>query len=104
MLEMLRDSQVVLNLSGVGLYPRGHETWVSKAALSHRPVCFDASYHPQKTQFLLDAEEMGCQIINGVGMIIQQGALQIELWTGKSAPYEVMEAEVRAVLAERESG
>lgn len=47
---------------------------------------FDACYNPDKTQFLLNAEEKGCQVLNGLGMSLYQGAAQIELWTGEKAP------------------
>ena len=99
MLEMVRNSTVLLNLSGVGMYPDEGETWIKKEALSHKPVCFDATYNPQKTQFLLDAEEMGCKIINGLGMIINQGALQVKLWTGQREPYAEMTQAVNELLA-----
>lgn len=51
---------------------------------------FDACYNPDKTQFLLNAEEKGCQVLNGLGMSLYQGAAQIELWTGEKAPVEAM--------------
>ncbi|MCL2827489.1 MAG: shikimate dehydrogenase [Oscillospiraceae bacterium] len=98
--DMIRSSDVLLNFSGVGMAPNGHETWIDKSLLTHRPTCFDATYNPPKTQFLLDAENMGCQIINGTGMLIHQGALQIELWTGRPAPYAVMEAAINDILSE----
>jgi shikimate dehydrogenase len=63
-------------------------------------LCFDACYNPAKTQFLLDAEAAGCQIMNGLGMSLYQGARQIELWTGKKAPVEAMRQELLDIIAE----
>ena len=101
MLQMVKDANVLMNLSGVGMYPKVEETWIDKAHLAHKPVCFDATYNPLKTQFLIDAEEVGCQIINGLGMSINQGAVQAGLWTGQPEPYEAMTKEIKAIIAEQ---
>lgn len=98
MLDMVKRSTVLLNLAGVGMYPNTQDTWIDKAHLSHRPICFDATYNPIKTQFLLDAAAVGCQTINGIGMVIRQGARQIKLWTGQEAPYDTMVAEIHKIL------
>lgn len=47
-----------------------------------------------KTQFLLDAEEAGATILNGLGMSLYQGAAQIEYWTGQEPPIEAMQPEI----------
>ena len=49
---------------------------------------------------MLDAEEKHCRILNGLGMSLYQGAAQIELWTGKAAPVEVMRQELLQILNE----
>jgi len=103
MLKMVKESDVVMNMSGVGMYPKVEETWIDKAELSHKPLCLDATYNPLKTQFLIEAEEMGCEIINGLGMSINQGALQVKLWTGHPEPYEVMTAEINEIVKEMQN-
>ena len=89
-IKAVEESDVLVNLSGLGM--RGHEdeTVIDKKYIKSNQVCFDASYNPLKTRFLQEAEEQGCKIINGLGMVIYQGARQIELWTGKEAPVEQM--------------
>jgi len=99
--EMVRASNVLMNMSGVGMYPHINETWIEKKHLAHKPTCLDATYNPSKTRFLADAEQVGCKIINGLGMSIYQGALQIKLWTGKSAPIDIMTDEISAILKGR---
>ncbi len=86
----MAEANVLLNLSGSGMYPHIDETPVDKSLLKPKHLCFDATYNPDKTRFLLEAEEKGCKIINGIGMFIYQGAHQIKLWTGKEGPCEVM--------------
>ena len=89
-IKAVEESDVLVNLSGLGM--RGHEdeTVIDKKYIKSNQVCFDATYNPLKTRFLQEAEEQGCKIINGLGMVIYQGARQIELWTGKEAPVEQM--------------
>lgn len=53
-------------------------------------VICDLIYNPPLTQFLADAQNRGHLIINGAGMLIEQGALAFELWTGENAPRHIM--------------
>jgi len=53
-------------------------------------VVMDLVYNPLKTKFLEGAEKAGCKIVDGLGMLVHQGAVGFELWTGKKAPIEVM--------------
>jgi shikimate dehydrogenase len=44
------------------------------------------------------AEQAGCQTIDGLAMLLYQGAAQFELWTGEQAPLEVMRQSLLAGL------
>lgn len=96
----LAACDVVLNASGVGMGKSIGKTPLPKEYIKPGQLFFDACYNPAKTQFLLDAEEKGCRILNGLGMSLYQGAAQIELWTGKKAPVEVMRQELMDIIAE----
>ena len=50
----------------------------------------DIVYNPIETKLLADSKKVGAKIINGVDMLIYQGAASFELWTGKKAPIKVM--------------
>ena len=50
----------------------------------------DIVYNPVETKLLIAAKEAGAKAINGVDMLIHQGAASFELWTGQKAPIEVM--------------
>ncbi len=97
----LAACNVVLNASGIGMGAHIGESPLPKEHIQPSQFFFDACYNPDKTQFLLDAEEKGCRILNGLGMSLYQGAAQIELWTGKKAPVEAMRQELLAILAEQ---
>jgi shikimate dehydrogenase len=50
----------------------------------------DIVYQPLQTRLLREAATHGCATIDGLQMLIHQGAAQFELWTGMTAPLEVM--------------
>lgn len=100
----LAEAAVLINASGIGMGKTQGSSPVPKEFIKPEHFCFDACYNPLKTQFLMDAEEKGCRILNGLGMSLYQGAAQIELWTGKSAPVEAMRQELLDILAEQQGG
>jgi shikimate dehydrogenase len=58
----------------------------------------DIVYRPLKTKLLRDAEEQGCQTINGLEMLARQGAAQLQIWTGKRPEVEEIKEDVRHAL------
>jgi shikimate dehydrogenase len=61
----------------------------------------DSVYAPERTPLLEAAQAAGFRTLGGLPMLIYQGALAFELWTGIPAPVEVMFDAARAALAER---
>ena len=53
------------------------------------PVC-DVVFNPAMPLFLQRAAERGAHVVTGLGMLVNQGALNFELWTGQPAPRDVM--------------
>lgn len=100
----LAACNVVLNASGVGMGKSIGQSPLPKEYIQSSQFYFDACYNPDKTQFLLDAEEKGCKILNGLGMSLYQGVAQVELWTGKRAPVEAMRRELLDILEEQKQG
>ena len=60
--------------------------------LRKNQVLVDIIYNPLKTEFLLEGEKRGNPIVNGVGMLVCQGAEALTLWTGKKPNKDLMEA------------
>jgi shikimate dehydrogenase len=65
---------------------------VPASVLHPNLTVFDLVYHPRRTLLLAEAAERGCPVIEGVDMLVHQGARSFELWTGRAAPVEVMRA------------
>ncbi len=95
----LPECDVVMNSSGVGMGKTIGKNPMDKEKVIPGQLYYDACYNPAKTQFLIDAEERGGRILNGLGMSLYQGAAQIELWTGKKAPIEAMRKELLDIIA-----
>lgn len=100
-LSKIAECDVVMNASGIGMGSTIGQSPMPAELVRPEQFYFDACYNPDKTQFLLNAEAKGCRILNGLGMSLYQGVAQIELWTGKEAPVEVMRRELLDILAEQ---
>ena len=65
-----------------------------------KTIVFDAVYRPIETELILKAKERGARVVYGYEMLLNQGAVAFELWTGRKAPMEVMEKAILTHLAE----
>lgn len=99
--DKVSSANVVINASGIGMYPHLDEVLVSKESLNSSQICFDATYNPLKTKFLMEAESVGCKILNGIGMVINQGAIQYSLWTGLPEPLEIFTKCIEKIASEK---
>lgn len=88
---------VIMNLSGLGMASHLDETPVDKSVFQSRQLCFDATYNPAKTRFLKEAEQAGCRILNGLGMMVYQGTRQMDIWTGNPEPVESMKRHLKQI-------
>ena len=94
----LAACSLLVNATSVGMYPWADESPCPRRYLRSDLVVCDIVYNPPKTQLLRDAASCGAAVITGVEMLVQQGALAFELWTGVPAPVDVMRAVVRTEL------
>lgn len=95
----LHDSDVLINATTVGMTSNNVRSVVDSSVLFADLTVMDIVYTPIETKLLADAKKVGAKIINGVDMLIYQGAASFELWTGKKAPVKVMkDAAVRKIL------
>jgi shikimate 5-dehydrogenase len=88
----LAKTKLLVNATSVGLTLG--ETPIPAELLPPDLLVMDLVYNPPQSQLLKDAAAARCVVMNGEQMLLQQGALSFELWTGKAAPIEVMQAEL----------
>lgn len=86
----IADSFIFTNATGVGMKPLLGQTYIEKDMLRPDLIVSDVVYAPTKTRLLEIAEEVGCPTINGLGMMLFQGAEAFKLWTGQEMPIEHM--------------
>ncbi len=83
-------AEIIIHCTPVGMRPKTGDTLIPKELLRPEQVVFDVVYTPRETQLLKEARSVGCKAIPGLEMFVNQAIVQFELWTGKSAPVEVM--------------
>ena len=84
-------TDIVVNATSIGLFP-DVDARVALDLETLRPemVVADVIPNPPKTRLVRDATERGCQVIDGLGMLVAQGVIGIEYWTGQSPDPAVM--------------
>lgn len=85
------DTEILINATSIGLFPNVDECPdIDYDAISGgMPVC-DVVFNPVMPLFLQKAQQRGARVITGIGMLVNQGALNFEWWTGVPAPTEIM--------------
>jgi shikimate 5-dehydrogenase len=91
---------VIVNATPVGMHPRVSDSPLEARDLNCRLV-FDTIYRPRATKLLEIAARRGMETVSGFEMFVAQGAAQFEIWTGRSAPVEVMRRAAMRGLEER---
>ncbi len=87
--EAVKACDILVNATSVGMKPQDGQSLIDTALLRKDLVVADTVYNPEKTKLILDAEDAGCaKAIGGKGMLLWQGAVNYELFTGKEMPVE----------------
>ena len=103
--ELIEESDLIVNTTPVGMktygnveqtLPFGENFWTS---LNSKTTVYDLIYNPTQTQLLKLSEKKGCMTINGIQMLIAQGAQSLSYWTeGLEVPFEVMHEALKKYL------
>lgn len=80
--EDLRDIDMIINCTPVGMYPNTEKSPLRKDDLKNAKVVIDLIYNPRKTLLLKYAEEMNIKAVNGLYMLVGQAVKAEELWNG----------------------
>jgi shikimate dehydrogenase len=97
----LESADLLVNATPVGSWPDADLSPLpAEVPLRHRLTVFDLVYRPRETLLLSRARDAGCRTIEGIEMLVEQGARSFELWTGVPAPVETMRRTGHEALAE----
>jgi shikimate dehydrogenase len=89
--EFLSNTDLVVNATPVGLKSGDSTLLIDVKAIPISALVMDMIFNPPLTPLLRTARAHGCQVLNGLSMLLYQGALAFELWTGQPAPIKVMQ-------------
>ena len=96
-LAIPEDVDVLVNATSIGLYPDVNEQpSLNYATIRPGMVVCDVIPNPPQTRFLDAAKARGATTLDGLGMLVYQGAIAFKLWTGMDAPVEVMKQALAA--------
>jgi shikimate dehydrogenase len=98
---VLGGADMVVNATSVGMSPHNDESPVAARLLRPGMVVFDIVYNPLKTRLTTEAAAAGAETVMGLDMLVWQGALSFEMWTGRKAPVELMKREAIRMLGGR---
>ncbi len=87
--NIAKESNLLVNCTPIGMKESDPEL-LSDEVFNSEQVVYDLIYNPPKTKLLKSAEKKGAKIVNGLGMLVYQGAISFERWTGKKPDTEIM--------------
>lgn len=82
----LNDAYLLIQTTNVGMSPHTDQCLIDESYLSSQLKVADIIYNPSETKLLSIAKEKGLEYMNGEGMILYQGAVSFEFWTGQKMP------------------
>ena len=98
--EELRDADILVNATSVGMHPNIDQSLVSQSSLRPDLCVMDIVYNPLETKLAKDAKAVGAKVVSGIEMLVYQGAASFEIWTNHPAPVKVMKQAVLNKLSE----
>lgn len=87
---VLRHTDILVNTTSVGMHPREGECPIPEHLVHGGLVVCDIVYNPRQTRLLDIARQKGCRLVEGLGMLVYQGAAGFRMWTGLEAPVDAM--------------
>jgi shikimate dehydrogenase len=97
--RMAEGAQLIVNTTPLGMWPRVEcSPWPEGVEFPSGAMLYDLIYNPRETLLMRRARAAGAPAVDGLGMLVHQGAEAFELWTGVDAPVDVMRAACVAAL------
>jgi shikimate dehydrogenase len=102
LVESARAADLLVNATPVGMSPKVNASvWPDGVLFPSHLTVFDLVYNPLETKLLKQVRQAGGRAIAGLDMLVRQGALSFQMWTGVEPPIDVMRAACEAGLRNR---
>lgn len=93
------DTDILVNATSIGLFPDvDARISLDRDSISKNMIVADVIPNPPSTRLVREAREKGCRVIDGLGMLVAQGVIGIEYWTGRTPDAGVMRRGLEAVF------
>lgn len=94
--EDMHHSDIFINATSMGMKPHDNMSYIPSSDYFKEDLfVVDIIYNPKETRLLQLAKEANCQTINGIPMLIYQGATAFKLWTGQDMPVDIVRKELQ---------
>ena len=93
LISLIPTAELLVNTTPVGMYPQLERSPVEESGmkkLQPGAIAYDLIYNPNPTKFLQLAQAQGAEAIDGLEMLVQQGAVALEIWLQQAIPVKVM--------------
>lgn len=91
-------ADILINTTPAGMHPDEGRSIAAPEQLKSFQVVFDLVYNPLRTRLLREAEEAGCTTVEGLKMLVFQGAESFRMWTGAEPDVRLMYDTARTFL------
>ena len=91
-------TDIVINGTSIGLYDAEARLALDLNSLQPGMVVTDVVFNPVRTRLLDDAAARGCRAVDGLGMLVNQGIVGVQFWTGIDPDAAVMRAALEAAM------
>jgi shikimate dehydrogenase len=94
------DVDILVNSTSIGLFPDvDARVDIDPAGLRSALVVADVIPNPPRTRLIREAEAHGCRVLDGLGMLVNQGVIGIKYWTGVDVDAGVMRATLERLFS-----
>lgn len=97
------DADIIINTTPVGMYPNNGERLIDLSKFTKCKKALDLIYNPARTVFLLDAEKLGIDCINGLYMLAAQALPAAEKFSKKNIPHEIIDEVYEKIIGNQKN-
>ncbi|MBV9387777.1 MAG: shikimate dehydrogenase [Chroococcidiopsidaceae cyanobacterium CP_BM_ER_R8_30] len=97
--RLIPQATLLVNTTPTGMYPKVEESPLSAATMAQLPpnaIVYDLIYNPRPTQLLRQAQQLQLATLDGLEMLVYQGAAALEIWLQQPIPVDVMRQSLEA--------
>ncbi len=104
--DFISQTDLLVNTTPIGMYPHVEASPVDVGVMEKLPLgacVYDLIYTPNPTKFLRQAQKAGARTIDGLEMLVQQGAAALQIWLQQPVPVDIMRQSLQNYLGFRNS-